>query len=129
MSAPKEYLPQDRFRNRKFNYARFRVQVNTTIDGFIISIAQSFTVFVSDVGELVKFGSFAITSFCRKPLRLTELFQHMEFIGNKSVGIICLTGLFTGMALTYQIYLGFKIVNATSLVGPTVALGITRCND
>jgi phospholipid/cholesterol/gamma-HCH transport system permease protein len=50
----------------------------------------------------------------------------MEFIGNKSVGIISLTGLFTGAAMTYQVYLGFKMVNATSLVGPTVGLGITR---
>ncbi len=50
----------------------------------------------------------------------------MEFVGNKSVIIIVLSGIFTGMALAYQIYLGFKIVNATALVGPTVALGITR---
>jgi phospholipid/cholesterol/gamma-HCH transport system permease protein len=28
--------------------------------------------------------------------------------------------------LSYQIFLGFKLVNATNLVGPTVALGITR---
>ena len=27
---------------------------------------------------------------------------------------------------SYQIYLGFSLVNATSLVGPTLALGITR---
>lgn len=125
MSAPKEYLPQERFK-RSFNYARFRVHVNNSIDGFVKSILESFRLFVFDVGDLVRFGSYATTSFFRKPLRLTELFQHMEFIGNKSVGIICLTGLFTGMALTYQIFLGFKIVNATSLVGPTVALGITR---
>jgi phospholipid/cholesterol/gamma-HCH transport system permease protein len=28
--------------------------------------------------------------------------------------------------MSYQIYLGFNMVNATNLVGPTVALGITR---
>ncbi len=126
MSAPKEYLPQQRFKRRAFNYARFRIQVNNAINNFVNSILESFRVFVFDVGDLARFGSFAITSFFRRPYRFPELFQHMEFIGNKSVGIICLTGLFTGMALTYQIYLGFKIVNATSLVGPTVALGITR---
>jgi phospholipid/cholesterol/gamma-HCH transport system permease protein len=37
-----------------------------------------------------------------------------------------LTGGFTGLALAYQIYLGFKMVNATNLVGPIVGLGITR---
>jgi len=50
----------------------------------------------------------------------------MEFIGNQSVGIISLTSLFTGLALSLQVYLGFKIVNATNLVGPVVALGIFR---
>ncbi len=50
----------------------------------------------------------------------------MEFIGNKSVAIISLTSLFTGLALSLQIYLGFKIINAVNLVGPTVALGVTR---
>ena len=50
----------------------------------------------------------------------------MEFIGNQSVVIIALTGCFTGLALAYQIYMGFKTVNATNLVGPTVALGIFK---
>lgn len=50
----------------------------------------------------------------------------MEFVGNKSVFIIVLTGAFTGMAVSFQIYLGFKLINATSLVGPTVAMGIAR---
>ena len=30
------------------------------------------------------------------------------------------------MALSYQIYIGFLVVNATNLVGPMVALGIAR---
>jgi phospholipid/cholesterol/gamma-HCH transport system permease protein len=50
----------------------------------------------------------------------------MEFIGNQSVFIISLTGIFTGLALSFQIYLGFKLFNAVNMVGPTVALGITR---
>ena len=62
----------------------------------------------------------------RRPYRFEELVKHMEFVGNKSILIISLTGIFTGLALSYQIYLGFNLVNATNLVGPTVALGITR---
>jgi len=60
------------------------------------------------------------------PNRWQEILKHMEFIGNKSVAIISLTSLFTGLALSLQIYLGFKIINAVNLVGPTVALGVTR---
>src|SRR5690606_20152678 len=62
----------------------------------------------------------------KKPYRFEEVIRHMEFIGNKSILIICLTGGFTGLAMSFQIYLGFKLVNATNLVGPTVALGISR---
>jgi phospholipid/cholesterol/gamma-HCH transport system permease protein len=61
-----------------------------------------------------------------QPSRFSEVIKHMEFIGVQSLGIISLTSLFTGLALSFQVYLGFKIVNAVNLVGPTVALGITR---
>ena len=50
----------------------------------------------------------------------------MEFIGNKSIFIVVLTGTFTGMALSFQVYLGFRLVNATTLTGPIVAMGIVR---
>ena len=81
---------------------------------------------VVDIGTLGKFGWEGFRLFTTRPFRWQELIIHMEFIGNKSVGIILMSGLFTGMALAYQIYLGFKIVNAVSLVGPTVGMGITR---
>jgi phospholipid/cholesterol/gamma-HCH transport system permease protein len=81
---------------------------------------------ISDVGFFALFCYDGLRLAFRKPFRYGELLQHMEFIGNKSVLIICLTGLFTGMVFSFQVYQGFKIVNAGNLVGPTVALGITR---
>jgi phospholipid/cholesterol/gamma-HCH transport system permease protein len=81
---------------------------------------------VSDVGF---FGIFCYETFqwmIRRPYRFSEMIKHMEFIGNKSVFIICLTGLFTGMVFSFQVFQGFKIVNVGNLTGPTVALGITR---
>ena len=62
----------------------------------------------------------------RRPFRFRETIKHMEFIANRSVGITCLTGGFTGMVFAFQVYQGFRIVNAGNLVGATVALGITR---
>jgi phospholipid/cholesterol/gamma-HCH transport system permease protein len=61
-----------------------------------------------------------------KPSRYSEMIRHMEFVGNQSIGIISLTGLFTGLALSLQTYWGFKMFNAVNMVGPVVALGITR---
>lgn len=78
------------------------------------------------VGDVTLFATTSLKLLFTKPYRYVEVVRHMEFIGNQSVGIISLTSLFTGLALSFQIYLGFKLVNAVNLVGPTVALGITR---
>ena len=52
--------------------------------------------------------------------------DQLYFIGNKSVFIIVLSGVFTGMVLAYQTYFGFKLINVDSLVGPVVALSMAR---
>lgn len=81
---------------------------------------------VLETGKVVLFFSESVRLIFAKPSRFPEIIKHMEFIGNQSVGIICLTGVFTGLALSFQIYLGFKMFNAVNMVGPVVALGITR---
>ncbi|MCM2353510.1 MAG: ABC transporter permease [Pseudobdellovibrio sp.] len=81
---------------------------------------------INDVGEVSLFAIESLRLLFTQPYRWGEVVKHMEFIGNQSVGIISLTSMFTGLALSFQIYLGFKLVNAVNLVGPTVALGITR---
>lgn len=111
---------------KTWSYGRFRERVNTTLDGAAIWLWKWIESGVVATGEVVRFATYSIRAFFTRPWRFDELLSHMEFIGNKSVFIIALTGFFTGAALSYQIYLGFKLVNATSLVGPTVALGITR---
>jgi phospholipid/cholesterol/gamma-HCH transport system permease protein len=108
------------------SYAERREQFNDAFDSFWIWVWEYIRTTIVETGQLVRFGWEAFGMLFKRPYRWSELFIHMEFIGNKSVQIICLSGLFTGLALAYQIYLGFKIVNATSLVGPTVALGIFR---
>lgn len=81
---------------------------------------------INEVGDVSLFAISSLKLLFTQPYRYGEVLKHMEFIGNQSVGIISLTSLFTGLALSFQIYLGFKLVNAVNLVGPTVALGITR---
>lgn len=82
--------------------------------------------FVYELGSVTNFGWTSIKLLPTKPFRYLEVVRHCEFVGNQSVLIIALTGLFTGLALSFQVYLGFKLVNAVNLVGPTVALGISR---
>lgn len=81
---------------------------------------------ILNVGEVTYFAWQSVSLSFSKPYRQNEVLKHMEFVGNQSIGIISLTSMFTGLALSFQIYLGFKLVNATNLVGPIVALGITR---
>ncbi len=62
----------------------------------------------------------------RKPFKLNYLFKQMEFIGVKSLGIVIITGGFTGMVLALQTYYGFRRFSSEGLVGVTVALSMTR---
>ncbi len=93
------------------------------IGRWLLEAAQGF---IQEVGMITVFGAQSLRLLFAKPYRQGEIIKHMEFIGNQSVGIITLTSIFTGLALSFQVYLGFKLVNAVDLVGPTVALGITR---
>lgn len=81
---------------------------------------------ISEVGRVVLFFNESVRLIFVGPSRFSEIIKHMEFIGNQSVLIICLTAFFTGLALSFQIYLGFKMFNAVNMVGPVVALGISR---
>jgi len=81
---------------------------------------------ITEAGKVALFFTESVRLIFAKPSRFPEVIRHMEFVGNQSVAIICLTGVFTGLALSFQLYLGFKLFNAVNMVGPTVALGITR---
>ncbi len=81
---------------------------------------------VEALGEVILFSGKGLQGFFAKPFRGLELVRQFEFVGNQSFFIIALTGLFTGLALAFQVYMGFKVVNATNLIGPVVALGISR---
>ncbi|MGE0764477.1 MAG: MlaE family ABC transporter permease [Bdellovibrionales bacterium] len=107
-------------------WMNYRDKLNEGIDYALFRAVDSMARSFHAAGQTVLFGAQSVRLIFKKPYRFEEIIRHMEFIGNKSILIICLTGAFTGLALSYQIYLGFKLVNATNLVGPTVALGITR---
>lgn len=96
------------------------------IDSVALGIRDPLVEMVKEIGQIGIFFYRTMRVSIQRPYRMSELMRHMEFIGNQSVFIITLTGLFTGLALSFQIYLGFKLFNAVNMVGPTVALGITR---
>lgn len=62
----------------------------------------------------------------RPPFRVHLFFQQMEFIGAGSLFIVLLTGLFTGMVFAVQTVHTFRLFNAETLVGSTVAIALMR---
>lgn len=103
-----------------------RERFNAAIDEAVLSALGTVNQFFVDCGKACIFFFESVLLIFRRPFRFEEIIKHMEFVGNKSILIIMMTSLFTGLALAYQIYLGFKLVNAVNLVGPTVGMGITR---
>ena len=81
---------------------------------------------VTQLGNIVLFSTKALKEISLRPYRYREFLQHFYFTGNQSLLIILVTGVFTGLALTLQTYIGFKRVNAVNLIGPVVALSVTR---
>lgn len=89
-------------------------------------------VWTSLLATLESFGSAiillwqALTWIVRPPFRPQLYLQAMEFIGAGSVFIVALTGLFTGMVFAVQTVQAFRLFNAETLVGSTVAIALTR---
>jgi phospholipid/cholesterol/gamma-HCH transport system permease protein len=78
------------------------------------------------LGIISKFFYSSIRWLPKRPFRLHEIIQQIEFVGNKSIFIIALSGLFTGMVFALQTYSGFHMLNVDTMIGPTVALALTR---
>ncbi|WDP89152.1 MAG: ABC transporter permease [Desulfobacter sp.] len=68
----------------------------------------------------------AMLRFFLPPFRLFRLVKEMEFIGSKSILIIFVTGLFTGMVLGLQGHHTLVQFGAEALLGSAVALSIIR---
>jgi phospholipid/cholesterol/gamma-HCH transport system permease protein len=78
------------------------------------------------MGKIILLFVSVLAWMFRPPFKLRNIFKQMEFVGVKSIFVVVLTGTFTGMVMALQGYHGFRMFSAESLVGGTVALGMTR---
>jgi len=81
---------------------------------------------IEEMGKILILFISVLAWMFRPPLKLRNIFKQMEFVGVKSIFVVVLTGTFTGMVMALQGYHGFRMFSAESLVGSTVALGMTR---
>lgn len=78
------------------------------------------------LGDFTNFTFKTIFWTFKPPFRFKLLFDQIYFMGNKSVFIIFLTSIFTGAVFAFQIYLGFKAINADSFIGPIVTIALSK---
>jgi len=81
---------------------------------------------VESVGRASQFLIETLIWCLRPPYRVKITLSAMEFVGVGSLFIVVLTGFFTGAVFALQGATAFKLFNAESLVGSTVALSLAR---
>ena len=94
----------------------------STVEG----LGRSAMATITDLGGLATLGFQVARWSVRRPFRPQNFFAQLDFVGVGSIFIVVLTGLFTGMVFAQQSSRAFELFDAESLVGPTVALTITR---
>src|SRR5690349_17811314 len=78
------------------------------------------------VGGLGTLAASVVVWTFRPPFRLQNVFTQFDFVGVGSIVLVALTGTFSGMVFATQSWSAFELFGAESLVGPTVALTVTR---
>lgn len=90
------------------------------------SVGQRFITLVSSLGGVALLAVQVARAAVRPPWRLANVAAQLDFVGVGSALIVALTGLFSGMVFAHQSSRAFELFDADSLVGPTVALTLTR---
>lgn len=90
-------------------------RLNTAAKGAVFEIQQYFTL----AWQAVRF------MFAR-PFYAADVVQQMDAIGVKSLGIVLLTGFFTGMVLALQTSVQLEAFGATQFIGRLVAGSMIR---
>ncbi|HEX6630765.1 MAG TPA: ABC transporter permease [Gemmatimonadaceae bacterium] len=81
---------------------------------------------VLGVQEYFTLAWYALRFTFARPFYATDLVQQMDLIGVQSLGIVLLTGLFTGMVLALQSSVQLETFGATQYIGRLVAGSMIR---
>ena len=79
-----------------------------------------------DLGTTVVLAGRTLSWAIRPPVRIGQILAALDFVGFGSAFIVGLVGLFTGMAFTVSIIVGFRQFSAEGMVGGVVALALAR---
>ena len=82
--------------------------------------------FTTELGSVLLLAFSAMRLLIFPPFEIKNIFKQMLEIGIRSLPVVLITAVFTGMVFALQTYTGFKRFGAESLVGSVVALSMTR---
>ncbi len=100
-----------------------------TLEQFFAIFGKSFLYcldLLGILGQFVKFQWEMIKLILVPPYRVKEIFDQLVIVGVGSVGVIVLTGIFTGMVSAVQLYQGFHQFGAENMMGYPIFISITR---
>lgn len=89
-------------------------------------IGRVIIIFSEEAGKILLLLFSAMKQLLRPPLEVRNTFKQMLEIGVRSLPVVLITAIFTGMVFALQTFTGFKRFGAEALVGTVVALSMTR---
>ncbi|MEW6585848.1 MAG: ABC transporter permease [Nitrospirota bacterium] len=92
----------------------------------IETIGRSIILFAEEMGRVLMLFFVALSQLLRPPLEFKNTSKQMLEIGVRSLPVVVITAIFTGMVFALQTYTGFKRFGAEAVVGTVVALSMTR---
>jgi phospholipid/cholesterol/gamma-HCH transport system permease protein len=82
--------------------------------------------FAESIGQILILLLQVLKQMLRPPFEIRNTFKQMLEIGVRSLPVVLITAIFTGMVFALQTYTGFKRFGAEAVVGTVVALSMTR---
>lgn len=89
-------------------------------------IGRTIIGFAETLGKILILLSVTARQMILPPYEIRNTFKQMLEIGVRSLPVVLITAIFTGMVFALQTYTGFKRFGAEALVGTVVALSMTR---
>jgi phospholipid/cholesterol/gamma-HCH transport system permease protein len=96
------------------------------MSNIIEKIGSEFLYLLENVGRMGLFFGATVINVFRPPYSIHPIVRQIYFFGARSVTVIMVTGLFTGMVLGLQGYYNLKKFGSEELLGSAVALSLIQ---
>ncbi len=93
---------------------------------FILSFFRNGIAIAEETGRILLLLFTTLKQLVHPPFEIMNIFKQMLEVGVRSVPVVIVTAIFTGMVFALQTYTGFKRFGAETLVGTVVAMSMTR---